>query len=71
MAIPAAIMDSRIYKRIDELGLIVAKLENRVTYLENQNKKLKEEIKNDIHEHFKKLVNQIQALENEAKSLKQ
>lgn len=70
MAIPAAIMDSKLKKYIDEIGLIVAKLEVRVTDLENQNKELKTVIEKDVHEHVRKLVSQIQTLETEIKSLK-
>ncbi|UCE73411.1 MAG: hypothetical protein JSV56_10325 [Methanomassiliicoccales archaeon] len=70
LAIPAAIMDSKLKKYIDEIGLIVAKLEVRVTDLENQNKELKTVIEKDVHEHVRKLVSQIQTLETEIKSLK-
>ena len=80
MAIPAAIVDSAARDRLGQLEVRVKNLEEWVTILENQNKKLKEEnkkniktmeakIEEDIHEHVRKLVGQIKALENEIKSL--
>jgi uncharacterized coiled-coil protein SlyX len=71
MVIPAAIMDSAINKRIDQLEITVAKLEGRVTQLEITHENLKQEIDKDVHKHVKTLVNQIQTLENEIKALKQ
>jgi hypothetical protein len=47
-----------------EVGEYVLALEKRIEYLEK-------EMKSDIHEHVKALVNQVHSLENEIKTLKQ
>jgi Mg2+ and Co2+ transporter CorA len=69
-AIPAAIMDSMQQKKIDQLAHVVLKLKQRVDELESRQKIREKEITRDIHEHVKKLVNQIQSLEKELSDLK-
>ena len=71
MAIPAAIVDSAARSRLGQLEIRVKNLEEWITILDSQNKELKEEIEKDVHEHVKKLVDQIQKLETEIQSLKQ
>ncbi len=63
MALPAAIMDSRLKKHIDDIGLIAAKLEDRVTLLEKENKLLKQEMDTNIREHVSALERRLQILE--------
>lgn len=71
MAIPAAIMDGVQQKKIDQLAEVLMKLEVKIVNLELQNKELKKEIENDVHDHVKKLIDRIQVLQKEIKSLKQ
>jgi septal ring factor EnvC (AmiA/AmiB activator) len=71
LAIPAAIVDAAARSRLSQLETRVKELEEWITILNDQNKKLKEEINKDVHEHVRKLVSQIQTLETEIKALKQ
>ncbi|UCG70083.1 MAG: hypothetical protein JSV09_03445 [Thermoplasmata archaeon] len=82
MAIQADMLDSLLRDRIGKLEVQVKNLEEWAVHLEEENKILKEQIikamkaqkddiENDVHEHVKKLVDQIQTLENEIKSIKQ
>jgi len=71
MALPAAIVDSAARDRLSQLEVRVKNLEEWVIHLETQNNELKEEIEKDVHEHVKKLVDQIHTLENELRVLKQ
>ncbi|UCE38389.1 MAG: hypothetical protein JSW00_03950 [Thermoplasmata archaeon] len=71
MAIPAYLMDQPLAKRIKHLEEKMEDVFDWINNLEIQNKKLKQEIEKDVHEHVKKLVDQIHTLENEIKALKQ
>lgn len=71
MAIPAAVMDAVQQKKIDQIGEDLRNLELRIINLEKQNKELKTKMEDDIHNHVKALIDRIQVLENEIKTLKQ
>jgi uncharacterized protein (DUF3084 family) len=71
MAIPAAVLDQALASRIKILEEDMIEVKNWINILNDQYKDLKQEMENDVHEHVKKLVHQIQSLENEIKSLKQ
>jgi chaperonin cofactor prefoldin len=70
VAIPAAVMDAHQQKKIDQIGEALRILELRVINLEKQNKELNTKMEDDIHNHVRTLVDRIQVLENELKSLK-
>jgi predicted nucleic acid-binding Zn-ribbon protein len=82
MAIPAAIMDQALGSKIKYVEERLIEITEWINILNEQNKKLEAEIKKnketieaeiekDVHNHVKKLVEEIQTLKNEIESLKQ
>lgn len=82
MAIPAYLMDKALASRIKKLEEQMVDVTEWIHILNDQYKKMEEKIKKnketieteigkDVHEHVRKLVEQIHALENEIKTLKQ
>ncbi len=70
MAIPAAVMDAALASRIKNLEEKMIEVTDWINILNDQYKDLKQEIEKDVHEHVKKLVEQIHTLEIEIKTLK-